>query len=88
MLPRDLRDSIGDLVKGTVPLELGLQAPGMGTAGRISGHGAGGGADAGPGRAAERGAGSARRAATSALPSPCPAMTSGMPWASASRLAP
>jgi hypothetical protein len=34
MLPRDLRDSIGDLVKGTVPLELGLQAPGMGTAGR------------------------------------------------------
>jgi hypothetical protein len=49
MLPRDLRDSIGDLVKGTVPLELGLQAPGMGTAGRISGHGAGGGADAGPG---------------------------------------
>jgi len=61
MLPRDLRDSIGDLVKGTVPLELGLQAPGMGTADRISGHGAGGGADAGPGGfaggAAERGAG-------------------------------
>jgi hypothetical protein len=27
MLPRDLRDSIGDLVKGTVPPELGLQAP-------------------------------------------------------------
>jgi hypothetical protein len=28
MLPRDLRDSIGDLVKGTVPLDLGLQAGG------------------------------------------------------------
>ncbi len=38
MLPRDLRDSIGDLVKRTVPLELGLQAPGTGTTGRISGH--------------------------------------------------
>src|SRR5260370_37477068 len=61
MLPRDQRDSMGDLVKGTVPLALGLQAPGMGTADRISGHGAGGGADAGPGGfaggAAERGAG-------------------------------
>ena len=92
MLPRDLRDSIGDLVKGTVPLELGLQAPGMGTAGQISGHGAGGPARM-PAPAglpvARRSAApvQVRRAATSALSSPCPAMTSGMPWASASRLA-
>jgi hypothetical protein len=61
LLPRDLRSNVGDLVNGTVPLELGSQAPGMGTAGRISGHAAGGGADAGPGGfeggAAERDAG-------------------------------
>jgi hypothetical protein len=75
-----------------VPLDFGLQAPGMGTAGGISGHGAGGGADAGRGGfpVARRSAApvQARRAATSALSSLCPAMTSGMPWASASRLVP
>jgi hypothetical protein len=45
VLPRDLGDSLGDLVEGAVPLEFGLQAPGMGAVGGIAGHGAGGGAD-------------------------------------------
>jgi hypothetical protein len=76
VLPRDLGDSLGDLVEGAVPLEFGLQAPGMGTVGGVAGHGAGGGADAGLGwfpvarlRAAPV---QARRAATSTLSSPLP----------------
>src|SRR5260370_32879541 len=39
VLPRDPAGSIGDLVEGTGPPDFGLQAPGMGAAGGISGHG-------------------------------------------------
>ena len=77
VLPRDPGDSLGDLAEGAVLLESGSHAPGLGTAGGVAGHSAGGGADAGLGwfpvarlRAAPI---QARRAAASALSSPLPA---------------
>jgi hypothetical protein len=62
VLTRDPGDSLGDLAEGALPLEFGLQAPGMGPVGGVAGHGhgAGGGADDGlgwfPGGEAENGA--------------------------------
>ena len=62
MRPHDPAGSTGDLVEGTGPPDSGIQAPGVGAAGGISGHGARRRrADAGraglAGRAAGRGTG-------------------------------